>query len=289
MNWPSDVKLLIGLGAMKAGTTWLYEYLKKNPEVHFSSLKEVHYFDVLNYPHDRHHLISKVDRVHSILESVKNKTLSELSSAVKNFDQVSDEIIMYKNSDGKHREYKEFLIRGYNRQKVIGDITPSYCFSSQSVISDMLALSHDVRFIFIMRDPINRLWSAIRMRAKQQNELNFNDSCELIVKELVDNPLHPMLTRSDYIRTLENVEKVVPRDKFLNIFYEEMFSSHTCKKISDFLDIPYLEPSFNSAINKGEDLALDDNTYNKLYSILEPQYIYLRDRLGSSIPAEWNL
>lgn len=288
MSWPNDVKLFIGLGAMKAGTTWLYEYLKKNPEVHFSDLKEVHYFDVLNYSHDRHHFISKIDRLHSFLDSIKNKNISSLSEAVGNFDRVFNEIRMYKNSDGKHREYKEFLLENYNDQKVIGDITPSYCFASQSVISDMLALSNDVRFIFIMRDPIDRLWSAVRMRAKQQTELNFDDSCKLIVNELMNNSSHPMLTRSDYIRTLENVEKVVPADKFLYVFYEEMFSSRVCKEISSFLDIPYLEPSFKSSVNKGEALTLDHDTYSKLYSVLEPQYIYLRNKLGASIPAAWH-
>ena len=279
MNWPSDVKLFIGLGAMKAGTTWLYEYLRMNPEIHFSNLKEVHYFDVLNHPHDQHHLVSKVNRLHKFLDAVKQKSSNELSNAVNEFDKVSNEIRMYKNSDGKHKEYKEFLFLNYKKQKLIGDITPSYCFSSKQVISEMLALANDVRFIFIMRDPIERLWSAIRMRAKQQTGLSFDDSCDLIVNELLSNPAHPMLTRSDYIRTLDNLESVVPHDKFLCVFYEEMFSKKVCKKISNFLGVPYIE---------GESLVLDEKTYNALYSMLECQYVYLREKFGESLPDSWN-
>lgn len=288
MNWPSDVKLLIGLGAMKAGTTWLYEYLRMNPEIHFSNLKEVHYFDVLNYPHDQHHLVSKVNRLHKFLDAVKQKSSNELSDAVNDFDKVSNEIRMYKNSDGKHKEYKEFLFLNYKKQKLIGDITPSYCFSSKQVISEMLSLANDVRFIFIMRDPIERLWSAIRMRAKQQTELSFDDSCDLIVNELLSNPAHPMLTRSDYIRTLDNLESVVPHDKFLCVFYEEMFSKKVCKKISNFLDVSYIEPNLLSAVNQGESLDLDDRTYNSLYSMLECQYVYLKKKFGESLPDSWN-
>ncbi|MEM9709169.1 MAG: hypothetical protein AAF871_10290, partial [Pseudomonadota bacterium] len=36
--------LFIGAGAMKAGTTWLYQILERHPEIYFSFEKEIHYF-----------------------------------------------------------------------------------------------------------------------------------------------------------------------------------------------------------------------------------------------------
>ena len=35
----------LGIGAQKAGTTWLYENLKQHPEIYLSDQKELHYFD----------------------------------------------------------------------------------------------------------------------------------------------------------------------------------------------------------------------------------------------------
>src|SRR5687768_4600323 len=35
----------IGIGAQKAGTTWLYEQLRKHPDIRFPAGKEVHFWD----------------------------------------------------------------------------------------------------------------------------------------------------------------------------------------------------------------------------------------------------
>ena len=37
-------KLLLGSGAMKAGTTWLYNLLLKNKEFYFTPEKEIHFW-----------------------------------------------------------------------------------------------------------------------------------------------------------------------------------------------------------------------------------------------------
>ena len=37
--------LLLCIGAQKAGTTWLADYLRDHPEVHLPPVKEVHFFD----------------------------------------------------------------------------------------------------------------------------------------------------------------------------------------------------------------------------------------------------
>ncbi len=40
------------VGAAKAGTTSLYEYLSQHSDVYFSSIKEPHYFDTDTIDHD---------------------------------------------------------------------------------------------------------------------------------------------------------------------------------------------------------------------------------------------
>ena len=36
--------LFLSIGAMKAGTTWLYAVLARHPALHFAMEKEIHYF-----------------------------------------------------------------------------------------------------------------------------------------------------------------------------------------------------------------------------------------------------
>ena len=44
----ADVTLLFGIGATKAGTSWLHAWLSGHPEVHLWPHKELHYFDALD-------------------------------------------------------------------------------------------------------------------------------------------------------------------------------------------------------------------------------------------------
>ena len=43
----SDKTFLLGIGAQKAGTSWLYEYLARRDEIFMSPIKEMHVFDII--------------------------------------------------------------------------------------------------------------------------------------------------------------------------------------------------------------------------------------------------
>jgi len=62
-------KYFVGIGVAKTGTTWLAEYLKSHPEVCFSPIKEMHYFDEKYFNHKQQ---IKQKRI----ESLKEITLS---------------------------------------------------------------------------------------------------------------------------------------------------------------------------------------------------------------------
>lgn len=42
---PGALPSFYGLGAQKAGTTWIYEMLKRHPQIHLPKRKEIHYWD----------------------------------------------------------------------------------------------------------------------------------------------------------------------------------------------------------------------------------------------------
>jgi hypothetical protein len=41
---------MVGVGAQKAGPTWLFDYLGRHPDVAVSPIKELHYFDQIFRP-----------------------------------------------------------------------------------------------------------------------------------------------------------------------------------------------------------------------------------------------
>ena len=60
-------------------------------------------------------------------------------------------------------DYLAFLLKDSDSKPVIGDITPSYATLSRNEFARMSQLSQNSRFLYLMRDPIDRLWSEIRM------------------------------------------------------------------------------------------------------------------------------
>ncbi|HHS89575.1 MAG TPA: sulfotransferase family protein, partial [Rhodobacteraceae bacterium] len=46
---PDQPTIFFGVGAAKSGTSWLYRYLEGHPETHLRSVKELHYFDALDF------------------------------------------------------------------------------------------------------------------------------------------------------------------------------------------------------------------------------------------------
>ena len=46
-DWPEGATLLLGIGAQKAGTSWLHAYLRGHPACSTGPMKELHYFDSL--------------------------------------------------------------------------------------------------------------------------------------------------------------------------------------------------------------------------------------------------
>lgn len=38
---------ILGIGAQKAGTTWLYQYIKNSPKANLGQLKEYHFWNMI--------------------------------------------------------------------------------------------------------------------------------------------------------------------------------------------------------------------------------------------------
>ena len=45
--------LILGIGAQRAGSTWLFDYLVRHPQVFTSPVKELHFFDAYFLPQMR--------------------------------------------------------------------------------------------------------------------------------------------------------------------------------------------------------------------------------------------
>ena len=51
---------------------------------------------------------------------------------------------------------------------MVADMTPAYALLSEGRLTRMAGIGGDVRFLYLIRDPVERLWSHVRMIAAQR-------------------------------------------------------------------------------------------------------------------------
>lgn len=271
---------------MKAGTTWLYDYLSNHPECSFTEVKEFHYFNVLFNKHDRAHLKRRIDSLSRLIATININIDDDFGRKVDRLIFFSKLLSMYKpNND--HSVYVDLLLNNYSGHKVIGDISPTYAALNSSNFLEIDSIFPNSRYVFIMRDPVDRLWSAIRMQAKDEKfegEL-FEKRCIDLVDNVKNNSL--ALSRSNYRGTIQELEHVISPDKILYLFYEDLFNQTTANELCHFLGIAEHKGNFEDRINFGRSYNIPPSEFDKLRELLSMQYHFIKTKFDKSVPPSW--
>lgn len=232
---------LLGVGAQKAGTSWLHDYLSTRPQTNFGFRKEYHIFDAKELPDSgiyREKVMGKAARkfgtLGSLLPNSSNKNLSRLLS-------------FYSNDATYFQYFRELLAS--DETILTGDITPSYAGLSPTALNHIKdCFSREeikTKVIFLMRDPVDRCISAFKMGLRN-NEAGSSLEPEFWKSFYVD-PSYVYRTR--YELTIENLLSTFRREEIYFGFYEELFSADKIKEICDFLGISYGAPNFGKKVN----------------------------------------
>ncbi len=287
------VRMVFCIGAQKAGTSWLHDYLGRSESVHFSRNKELHYFDV-RAGQAGMALRLRVEALARLSEKL-NTRATRLNEYV--VDRIVDAAELLSIYTGKgeaadrHLPYLEYLFTGWKGAKLAADITPSYAILSRHDFADMAAVG-DARFIFLMRDPVARLWSHVRMMAQSRlpPEAGADEvltGCRAWVGDLVDQGFLGTLERSDYLRTIRELEAAVPRDRISYVFYEDLFMGSGTDQICAFLGVPHIPPEPDHRVNEGRKIPIPEDLRDLMRGSLDTQYRGIRDRFGDAVPVGW--
>lgn len=210
-----------GIGAQKAGTSWLYYNLSKTPGFAIPPVKEFHYFD-RDTKYLSPNFLSKTkakDRIISI-PYLKKAVRSILSSLLKG--KMKNVIFSFKwyFSDYNDEWYKS-IFKLYKGIK--GEITPSYSMLSKEDIYRMYAMAPDAKLVFMLRNPVDRAWSHFRHIKKRIKGFTLNDVEEKEIIEFMQSENQEL--RSNYLRTLENFTSVFPKEQILIGFYDAIIDA----------------------------------------------------------------
>ncbi len=272
---------LLGVGAQKAGTTWLWNYLCANPAVEFGFCKEYHIFDALwvDEPNIRKRFFqTPIDRMASPGPKPSQQQLL---------------LLRFLNNPELYFKFFKQIVSASDDTTLTGDITPAYAAlpveALQYIKSSLIREGLRPKVIFLMRDPVERCISATRMslkRTKDDQGWSARDENNALAKSYQTTGFR-MRTRYDV--TIANLEQVFGEDELFYGFYEEMFEPSRIRDICDFLGVAYLAPDFETKINASRTgNAIDTSLLCEIRRLYDPVYAYVGQRFGRArISALW--
>ncbi|MEL7299778.1 MAG: sulfotransferase domain-containing protein [Pseudomonadota bacterium] len=257
---------ILGLGAQKAGTSWLHSLLSKQSNVNLGFKKEYHIWDY-----------------------VFSDLGSRFEAPLKSPDTAADAIRRMMQADpAVYTAYFRGLITP--EINVSGDITPSYSVIGRDGLEKIHGYldgaGFDVRVFFLMRDPIERIWSAARMQERNRKRKGNQPTDSYAEKKVLDYLKLPgQVARSDYRSTVENIESVFPKDKVHFAIFEDLFNEASIERISAFLGFKIEGAEFDKRVNASPSASRSAETTRALQDFLAPQYSFCREKF----PITWEL
>lgn len=225
--------LFLSVGAMKAGTTWLYAMLSRHPELHFTPEKEIHYF-YHRYVNDNP--LSSARR----LKEARNRYLLRFDPEMANIDLIRRNlrwVVAYLDSPVDDFWYRN-LFQLQNRQRYACDFSNLNAHLPAEVWPNIAAKCDTLKVLYTMRDPIKRLWSHTKFHLQFSNQMeNLEKWGPEEYKRFLYQP--HVWENAEYGRVLRNLKAGVPQGDLKVIFYEDIHKDQrkALTGIEDFLGI----------------------------------------------------
>jgi hypothetical protein len=185
----------ICVGSQKAGTEWLYTQFAGHREFWGAPIKEISYF---NKAYGAPRIAMARRKIRWMIRD-HNKGISDFTH------EISFLMRMLRGPspqpDGPMHPYFALF---QNRPGFGFDCTPGYGPNSARVVSHMMSEMPDTKFLLLVRDPADRLWSQRLMheRLKRTMDLAFEDHDLEGAKKFAEHrSIHKLSFVSDHIRT----------------------------------------------------------------------------------------
>lgn len=272
-------------------------YLGSHPDVYVSPLKEIHYFDAVYLRRLNGHFTRQFARMakeiarniaiddtrvsHADKERYRALTDRIRMTRGKNYPYVSKLIDRIKLTSEKNYPYLRFFEERVTNESVFCDITPAYSMLNSEGYEAIINTHPNIRWVFVMRDPVDRYWSAIRMEA--QTNKNFDPYRGFM--EFLD--LDGYRLRSDYKRTILELERLVPSDRIKYLFYEKLFTTQAVDELTSFIGVRSWPAKFKQIVSPGINLPIKPEHHVAALEKFRHIYEFVFERFGHATPERW--
>lgn len=281
---PVEPVFLFCVGATKAGTSWLYDQLRGHPECRLRTIKEYHYF-TLKDPEHWDKRLAEIERdIASASVHVDDAYMAERVRDLQAWSQV----IAARHIDlDRYRRFHFDAVQGH---KLVGDVTPAYSLLRSKTLEGMKSIATHVRIVYLIRDPLARLWSHIRMMADRSDSQEFAGVAEAILRRTLagqsEGGVQGMLRRGDYATNLPKIRRAFDPAQILVMFTEDLMTTLGFARLLDFLGLSQVQGQLDKSVHMGRALDFPAPLRAATLRFLRPQYDYIASEF-SALPQAW--
>jgi hypothetical protein len=269
---------LLGVGCQKGGTTWLYDYLHGHPAVRTGDGKEYHVLDCLFLP-----------QMSGLLSATRSR-LAELdrrpaldSAAQRARQNLQNRLDFVANPEAYFDHFVRIL-QDLPDGSVTCDITPSYAALPEEayrLVRDQLRLRGvGVKIVFLMREPVSRIYSHLRMLRSRSVERR--QSCTEVEDVLKHYGSWEFEVRTRYQDTISNLERVFPAEDILYLFYEELFTDDSIRALCRHLGLAQTPAELSKIVNASPTGAgVPDAAHRRIRDHYQDTYDFVSERFSA--------
>lgn len=196
---------LLVIGAQKAGTSWLHETLSQHPKIWVPPFKELHFFD-------HKFVIANRKWTHGHIEKgVKEAIARHLKLGV-----LDPAYVLYLEAILQrpifNRNWYRLIFSRCPQDHIGMDVTPEYCSVPPEGILFMAAFLPKAKYVYVIRDPVTRAISQIKMNAFRRKRalVSIEDWMSLAEEPVVHE-------RGDYARYVSLWDTHIAAEKLLYV------------------------------------------------------------------------
>lgn len=278
--------LFLGVGAMKAGTTWLYALLERHPDLFFTFEKEIHYFYHCNMDFsilsEKRRLENARDK-YAIINPDANRAIgvrNRLRWVANYLDSPIDDL-WYRNL---------FLFR--QEQPYCCDFSNLYALLDERAWQHVLSTSARLRVLYTLRDPLKRLWSHVKFHLQVTGQIHLLD--EWGPDEFKRFARRPFIwDNAEYGQAIRRMRAVLPAEVLKVAFFEDIHADPRAflRSIEGFLGIrqfDYPQAVIDRRVNESVTRPMPDY-FGDLFAIDTRRIVDEVRAEGLNPPATWSV
>ncbi|MTH78970.1 sulfotransferase family protein [Paracoccus aestuariivivens] len=284
MNWDPNGKPrkpdFLGIGAQKAGTTWLSQMLSQHPEIWTPPFKEVQFFNYRFVEEHRKWLPWHYKRAKISIQKRWDEKGEDVPEHIQKYLHRVTREPMFTN-----HWYKTVFAPAPENTRTL-DVTPEYSTLPEEGVEFISNFLPNAKFIYIIRHPVDRAISQLKMNLTRARRKP--DSVEAWLTE-VEDPV--LIDRGDYKTYVPRWNSRFAADRMLYLPFGMIARDPLglLRRVETFLDLkPFDYRDVGKKVFASDNsLSVPDKARAKLREKLEPQFSYLDETFGKEFTSQF--